>query len=275
MTALASTVHRNVRGSIASGRVNLIEAAQYRVSSLIWAVVSILQAVVYLSVWSAVADAGGGSTGGFTPGEFAGYFLVVLCLRTIVVTPTPMGEFATNVRSGLLAAHLLRPVHPLAALSGAALAHRIQSALAMPAIALVLMVAFDATIDVRGVAWFALLLVVPLAILTKLLADSLLACLAMWLTRIDGVRGVYNLVIILLGGQFAPLDVLPDTMATVSRALPFYWTLGYPAELAIGRAPLADIWIAIAVLGAWSIALYTLVQPVWRAGTRAYEAVGT
>lgn len=274
MTATHGTLMRTLHGATSSARANLLEAAQYRASTFIWSGVRILQAVVHISVWRAVAGAGGGTTSGYTADEFTGYFLVMLCLTQIVLTPTPIGEFSTWVRSGLLGSHMLRPVHPFATLSGGAIAHRMQSALVMPVIAAVLLLTFGATIDLRADALLALVVVVPLAMLTKLMADCVFACSAMWLTRIDGLRGMYNVVLFLLAGQFAPLDVLPDTMATIARALPFYWTLGYPAELAIGVADPADSWIAIAVLSAWSIALYLLLQPIWRAGTRAYEAVG-
>ena len=271
---MMATAVDTIRGAGAAIRVNVAVAAQYRMNLFIWSVVSILQVVVYLSVWSAVADASGGAVGGYTAAQFAGYFLVLNFFRELVVSLSPIGEFAGYVRKGTLATHLLRPLHPMAYIGGGMLAYRLQSVLLAPLVAALLMWLFDAQVEIRAAAVTLLLVVAPLTLWTKFVADACFACSAMWLTRIDGIRGVYLLGMLLLGGQFAPLDVLPDAMATIARVLPFYWTLGYPTELAIGRAPLGDAWIAVAVLAAWSTALYALLQVTWRAGTRAYEAVG-
>ena len=54
MTTL-DTTRRTVVGAFVSLRMNLLIAAQYRVNLVIWLFVSVLQAVVYLAVWQAVA----------------------------------------------------------------------------------------------------------------------------------------------------------------------------------------------------------------------------
>jgi ABC-2 type transport system permease protein len=144
----------------------------------------------------------------------------------------------------------------------------------MPFVALALSLAFGAEVATTPGAAAALLVVVPLAFWTKLLVDAIVACSAMWLVRIDGIRSIYAMVMLLLGGQFAPLSAMPDAVATIARLLPFYWTVGFPTELAIGRVDPSQALFGAAVLAGWSILLYLVLQPVWRAGTRAYEAVG-
>lgn len=256
-------------------RLNLVVAAQYRVNLAVWLLVSVLQCVVYLSVWQAVAEANGGSAGGYTVAEFAGYFLVVLVVQRLVAGISIVGEFSGYVRRGTLSTHLLRPLHPFAYVFGGMLAYNVQYLLTLPPIFAILFVMFEPDMSASPQALAVAAVLLPLALLTKVMCDTVVACTAMWLTRIDGLRGMYGLSILLMGGHLAPLPLLPDTMQLIAKVLPFYWMLGFPTELIIGRAPISDTWIAIAVLSAWSIVLYTLLQPVWRAGTRAYEAVGT
>ena len=275
MTAFARTPVRTMRGMSAAVRMYLMIASQYRVNLSIWLIVSVLQAVIYLSVWQAVAAANGGSTGGFTPDEFAGYYLVLLVIQQFVTTVSITGEFSGYVRRGTLSILLLRPLHPFAYVLGGMLGFRVQFLLLLPPVILTLSLAFDPELLVRPLAALAMLLLLPLALLTKVMGDTILACSAMWLTRIDGSRGMYGLLILLMSGHLAPLALLPDAMQAIAKVLPFYWMLGFPTELLIGRAPLSQVWVAIAVLGAWSIALYVILQPLWRAGTRAYEAVGS
>jgi ABC-2 type transport system permease protein len=274
MTSLAGSVRHQVRGAAAATRLNLLVAAQYRANMAVWSVASLLQIVVYMSVWRAVAQAGGGSTSGYSAGDFAGYFLVLTIVRELTMTWMPY-EFAGYVRSGSLAPLLLRPLHPIIYVGSGMIAFRMQSmAMVIPTAAL-LFVAFDATVHTTTVAVLAALVVVPLASLTRFLSDSLLAITSMWLVRIDGIRGIYYLLLLLLGGQFAPLAVLPHALQVAAKALPFYWTLGYPTELLVGRAPVADAWIGALVLAAWSSVLFAVMQVVWRRGTRAFEAVGS
>lgn len=275
MSAVVETPRRTLCGMIAALRMYLMIAAQYRVNLSIWLVVSVLQAVIYMSVWQAVAAANGGATAGYTISQFAGYYVVLLVLQQLVTTVSLTGEFSGYVRRGTLSILLLRPLHPFAYVLGGMLGFRVQFLLMLPPVVVAMSLAFDPELHVRPAAMIALFALVPLALLAKVMGDTILACSAMWLTRIDGLRGMYGLVILLMSGQLAPLALLPDTMQSIAKLLPFYWMLGFPTELVIGRAPLSQAWIAIAVLGAWSVGLYALLQPVWRAGTRAYEAVGT
>ena len=272
MIALVTTRH-TLRGGLAVLRRSMLVQTQYRANMVIWSMASILQIVIYLSVWGAVARAGG-VTGGFTASEFAGYFLVLLLVREFTYSWIPY-MLADDVRSGKLSTLLMRPLHPIVQHVGDMLAHRIQSVTLLVPIAVVLIIAFDATVDLRPASAAFALLVLPLAAIVRLLVDSLFALTSMWLVRIDGVRNMYYLLLLLLGGQFAPIDVLPDTLRYVAMALPFYWTLGFPTELLIGRASSSEAWIGIAVLSAWSVAAMLVLQPAWRAGTRAYEAVGS
>lgn len=274
MNTNACTIRRTVRGSLAAMRVDLLIAAQYRANMVMWSLASILQVVVYLAVWQAVAAASGGSAGGYSAAEFAGYFLVLLVVRDITYTWIPY-ELSGYVRSGKMSGLLLRPLHPIAYIGTSIFAFRVQSMLTVVPIAALLFMMFDAAVDLRAEAVVVALLVIPLAMATRFLADSLLSLASMWLTRIDGIRGMYYLLLLLLGGQFAPVDVLPAWLRTIALAMPFYWTLGYPTELLVGRAPMSDAWLGIAVLAAWTIGLYAVLQPAWRASTRAYEAVGS
>ena len=273
MSGLRSSVRRTWRGGWATARMDLQVAAQYRANMAVWSIAGVLQVVVYLSVWRAVAEEAGGTTGGYTPAEFAGYFLVLLVVREMTYTWIPY-EFPDMVRSGRLAPLLLRPLHPLVGVAASMVAFRSQSTLMIIPSAVVLFTLFDAEVHTSLLAVALGVLTVPLASLARSVMDSLLALTSMWLVRIDGLRGVYYMFLLFLGGQFAPLGVLPHALQLVAKALPFYWMLGYPVELIIGRAAVGDAWIGLLVLVGWSLVGLLVLQPLWRRGLRAFEAVG-
>jgi ABC-2 type transport system permease protein len=261
------------RGSLAFTRLDALVLAQYRASFAVWACSHAIQAVVAIAVWGAVAGSNGGTTGGYDAAAFAGYFLAMLVMRELTFTGL-VYHLPNRVRTGKVAIQLLRPLHPLVQSFGSSFANVLQSLVMVVPIAVVLAILLDARVEPTPAAVVATIVLIPFALLARACADALVATTSFWLVRIDGIRSIYFFVTLIVGGLFAPLALLPDWLAALSRALPFYWSLGFPVELFVGRASVHDAPIAAAVLAAWSIVLLAVLQPVWRAGTRAYEAVG-
>jgi len=54
---------------------------------------------------------------------------------------------------------------------------------------------------------------------------------AFWLTKVPAINTAFFSLFTFLGGQFAPLDVLPTWMQTVAAWTPFPWTLAFPVEV--------------------------------------------
>ncbi len=273
MTPVTAQLGHMWAGGTANLRLGLIQLTQYRASFAIWALSSTLQAVVAMAVWQAVAAANGGSTNGYDAGAFAGYFVVALIIRELTYTGI-VYHLPNRVETGKFAIYLLRPLHPLVQTYGASFANSIQSLAFVVPIAIALTLLYDATISPTPAALAATVALLPVAILARACADSMVAITSFWLVRITGIRSIYFMCTLLLGGQFAPIAVLPDWLATIARALPFYWALGFPVELLVGRADAADAVTGILVLAAWAIVLLLVLQPAWRAGTRAYASVG-
>src|SRR5215207_9498758 len=72
----------------------------------------VAEPVIYLVVWSAVAESRGGAVEGITAGEFAAYYIVWTLVRNMNIVFTPYG-WEDRIREGQLSGHLLRPVHPI------------------------------------------------------------------------------------------------------------------------------------------------------------------
>ena len=68
--------------------------------------------IVYLVVWTTIADQQGGSVQGITTGQFAAYYIVWTLVRNMNIVFTPYG-WEWRIREGELSAALLRPLHPI------------------------------------------------------------------------------------------------------------------------------------------------------------------
>lgn len=56
-------------------KIAVLTQLQYPVANYFYMIGMIAEPVIYLVVWSTVARAQGGQVGGYTPGQFAGYYM--------------------------------------------------------------------------------------------------------------------------------------------------------------------------------------------------------
>jgi ABC-2 type transport system permease protein len=246
---------------------------QYRASLSIWMIGQVLEPLVYLIVWSVVSRESGGSIGGYTTGEFAAYFVLLMLVNQATYTWI-MYEFEYRVREGVLSAALLRPVHPIHSDIADNLSSKLITLPIMLLVAGALGLAFHASLALH--AWTAALFlpVLLLAFLIRFILEWTLALSAFWTTRVSALNQTYFVLMLFLSGQLAPLSLLPHPLQIVAQALPFRWMLGFPVELALGRLSFAQALTGIAVQLAWLAGAIILVRIVWRAGSKVYSAVG-
>jgi ABC-2 type transport system permease protein len=254
-------------------RASTLTLTQYRANVAIWSITGMLQVVVYLSVWRAVAEASGGSTGGYTAAQFAGYFCMALVVREATFSYVAW-FLAGNVQDGGIAKLLARPQHPVAYFLADMTAFRMASLLVVLPSAAALFVAFDAEVDTSLPAVLVAIALLPAASTLRMLLDALIGLTSVKLIRINGILAAYYTVVLFFSGQFAPIEVLPEWMQDVALALPFWWILGYPTELLTGRADVGDAWIAVLVLGAWLAVAFGALRVLWPRAMRAAETVG-
>jgi ABC-2 type transport system permease protein len=246
---------------------------QYRASLFIWMIGHVLEPLVYLVVWSVVAEGGGGSAGDYTTAEFAGYFIVLMLVENVSYTWI-MYEYDYRIREGLLSPALLRPVHPI----HADVAENISSkAITMPfmlVVAAVLAAIFHPVMSPRLWALAATIPALVLAFLLRFLLEWTLAQAAFWTIRVSAINQTYFVLVLFLSGQVAPLSLFPHAIQVVASILPFRWMLGFPVELLLGRLTPAEAVVGLGVQVLWVSLAYVLMRLVWRAGIRLYSAVG-
>ena len=255
-------------------RTSLSVELQYRASMVIWLLGGVLGPTVYLVVWSSVARGGGtGQVGGYSPGDFAAYFIATMLISHITFT-WHMYDFDRRVRHGEFSPLLLRPVHPVHTDIADNLAYKSLSMTVMLPAAAVLALIFHPTWHPTAVDLAALLPALVMAFVMRFLVEWTVALTAFWVTRTAAVNQVYELVLVFLSGQVAPLSLLPAPLPAVAAVLPFRWMVAFPVQLALGRVPPHAIAVGLAAQAAWCLGSLALMHLVWRAGVRRYAAVG-
>ena len=213
---------------------------QYRVAMSIWMIGRILEPIIYLVVWTTVAQAKGGSLGGYSPTDFAAYYIVLMLVNQITFTWI-MHEYDFRIRHGSLSALLLKPLHPIHSDIADNVAYKVLTlVIIVPAVAL-LYGLFDPVFNTDVEAALYSIPALILAFFIRFFEGWILAITAFWTTRNEALNQMYFALSLFLSGRIAPISLLPDPVQTLADFLPFRWTMACPTELVVGSLTLQEI----------------------------------
>jgi ABC-2 type transport system permease protein len=244
----------------------------YRGAVAIWVVTSVIQPLVFIVVWRTVA--GGGSTGGYSADQFVAYFLVMMVVDHLTFI-WHMWEFEYRIRTGAFSPLLLRPVHPIHHDVCENVSYKLVGLVGILPAAVLLGVVFDADLSATtATTVLAFLPALLLAMVLRFVVEWCVALSAFWLTKVSAMNAVFFSLFTFLGGQFAPLSVLPGWMQTVAAWTPFPWTLAFPVEVLLGRRTGEQLLAGYGAQLVWVVVALLLLRLLWSRATRRYSAVG-
>lgn len=246
----------------------------YRSSGVIWVLTDVTTAVTLPVIWIAAARSNGGSVGGFTVSQMVTYYLAMLLLNC-VITSHIMWDIALEIKEGQFSTALLRPISYYQFSFLRSLAWRlIRPALFLP---FLVVIAFAFRAYLAGAvfhltpAFFCSVVLGHLVSFTFVMA---MAAIAFYTQEVYSVFELYYIPQTLLSGQMFPISLLPGWLAIVPRAMPFYYTVGAPSDLLVGRIAEGHAWNIVGIQAAWSVGLYFGGKVLWRSGLKRYAGVG-
>jgi len=254
-------------------KVSILDSIQYRASGTIWMIGSILEPTIYLVVWSTVATSKGGNVGGYTAGEFAAYYIILMLINHLTFTWI-MQTFQFRIQYGQLSYDLLRPIHPIHSDICDNIAYKIvQMTVMLPALAILVWL-FEPEFDVDARSVAIAVPVIVLAFMVRFLLEWSIALAAFWTTRIVAINNSYFALMMFLSGRIAPVALLPAWLRSLSEVLPFYYVVAFPVEILTGNLPGDRIASGIGMLCVWLVMAFALVTLLWKRAVRTFSAVG-
>jgi len=254
-------------------RTAVQEQFQYRAATYMYLVGMVAEPVIYLVVWSTIAEQSGGTVGGLTAGEFAAYYIVWTLVRTMNIVFTPYG-WEWRIRNGQLSGQLLRPLHPihydLAEFAGG----KIPWVVFYLPIAAVLTLVFHPTFDIRWQEVAVFSVAIWGAYLIRTFNQSALGLITFWTTRVGALFQLYIVLELLLSGRLVPLTLFPQWVQTVAWFLPFRWTFYFPIQTLVGDLSNAELLGGLAMQVFWTLVGIGVFSLVWRRAIKRYTAVG-
>ena len=255
-----------------NARIAIAEQFQYRVANYFYMVGMVAEPIIYLVVWTTIAEQQGGSVGGFTVGQFAAYYIVWTLVRSMNIVFTPYG-WEWRIREGQLSAQLLRPIFPIVSDLGFFAGWKVVVIVLWLPIAALLALLFrpEITPTLLHVATFGL--AIWGAYLIRSLNQSSIGLVTFWTTRVGPIFELYMTVELLLSGRLVPMALMPDWVQAIAGVLPFYSTFGFPIEALVGNLPPERLLGGLAVQLFWIVVGAVFLRLVWRIAIKRYSAV--
>ncbi len=254
------------------GRHGVQVNLQYRAANYMSMIGMVVEPVVYLVVWSIVAEQSGGSVGGYTPAAFAAYYIVWTLVRNMNIAFTPNG-WEERIREGTMSFHLVRPMHPVHYDIGYFAGWKIVVIVLWIPIAIVLALIFHPALSpsVEQAAVFFVAIWAAFVLRTLLLWS--LGMITFWTTRATALFEVYFYSELLLSGRVLPVPLLPPWMRAVGDFLPFRWGFGYPISALVGPVDRAGLYLGLVAQGLWIAFAAALVAVIWTRAVKRFTAV--
>jgi ABC-2 type transport system permease protein len=281
VTAAGAVLPTTLRGRVRQladfyatvSRTAVQEQFQYRTANTMYMIGMVVEPVIYLVVWSVVAEASGGEVGGYSAGGFAAYYIVWMLVRNMNIVFTPYGwEF--RIREGQLSGMIVRPIHPLHYDLAYFAGWKVIAVLLWIPIAIVLSLLFRPELSVNAAQVATFLVAIWGAYVIRTLLLFLLGLVTLWTTRVAALFELYFTAELLLSGRLVPLDLLPDGVLRWVDLLPFRSTFGFPIEALVADLSGPQLVRGLLAQAFWIAVGWVLAVLVWRRAVRRYTAVG-
>ncbi len=254
-------------------RLSVLEQWQYPLANYFYMIGMIAEPVIYMVVWSTVAEEQGGMVGGYTPGAFAAYYIVWTLVRQMNIAFTPYG-WERRIRNGRLSMSLLRPMHPLHEDIAFFAGWKVVMIISWLPIALILSLIFKPELNPTLLEVIVFFFAIWMTYLIRTLTLSLIGMVTFWTTRVSALFELYFALELILSGRLVPLALMPEWAQQLAWFFPFRWTFGFPIETLIGQMTTQELLIGLGMQLAWIIFCAVVLNIVWKFAIQRFSAVG-
>ncbi len=255
-------------------QVNWAEQWQYRANLLMYLLYWLVSPIIYLAVWTSIANSKG-NVNGFTANDFITYYMTLLIVDQ-VTSNIIIHSFGYKIQDGTLSGELIRPIHPM--LTNALVnnvAFKGLTIMGLTPIWIILFFLFRP--DFSHVTLIGILLAIPAMVMgffVGFLLSAAITALAFWTTRIYSIHEFYFALILLFSGQFVPLTLMPKVIQDIAQYLPFQLLIYYPIQLVLGKLSTQQIVQGYVMGFIWLLVSFFVFNWVWRKGVKRFSAVG-
>ena len=254
-------------------RMAIQEQLQYRTANYFYMFGMVAEPVIYLVVWTTIADESGGTVQGLTPGYLAAYYIVWTLVRNMnIVFGAPFWEH--RIREGELTKDLLRPILPLHYDIAYFAGWKFVVIVLWIPLAVGLSLVFHPALHPSPVQVVAFFLAIWGAYLLRTMFQESLGMLCFWTTRGAAIFDLWMTTELLLSGRLVPLPLMPGWVQEISRFLPFQWAFYFPIQTLVGDYSNQELLRGLGAQVLWILIGLGIFRFAWKHAVKRYSAVG-
>lgn len=226
-------------------------------------------------LWRAVLE-GGATAGGLTFETMFSYYVVSSIISSIDFSNQISGEISYLIRGGRFSGHMVTPINPFgffgAMTAGESAFHLGFSLIAAAICASIFSVGVAFTTDIVKIA--LALLMIPTGLLFMMAYHYWIGMLTFRFLEINFFLHVQESVILLVTGSLIPLSLLPESMQSVLRFVPFSHVVYSPAMLLTGQMTGMEGLFSLFIILIGAIAMLFIAQNTYTRLRVKYDGVG-
>jgi len=269
-------MRRHLKQALVIMRIAWVRNLNYRFTTITYRLGEMAELLALILMWTAIYASGSGVIKGFTLNEMITYVLVGnLC--SVAVRNFLPSFVSRDINQGKLSMFLVKPIPYIKYIFFNELGRAAFATLLSILSQFLILLFFLDKIVYNTDPLYILLIVamVFLAFIIEWLIGFLIGLIAFWTDEVDGMQLTIERVKRFFSGGYFPLSLLPTALATISTYLPFAYSFFYPAQLYLKKATLYEGLLGLGIQIIWIIVLSVILNIVWNAGLKRYEATGS
>ncbi len=186
-------------------------------------------------------------------------------------------QIARQIHLGEISSFLLKPISYIRYTITISIGRNVMALTSSILIQIVFILLFHNSLlpPASSLSFFILVPMLLLGYFINLFLSMLIGLCAFWTHNVDGLFFTFRVLNRFLSGAYFPISVLSASLIAVFSYFPFIYTLFVPVQLYLGKITLVQGVHALLVQLGWVVALFILIQLVWRVGIKnKYEGIG-
>ena len=258
-------------------KISFQQEFAYRANFIMWRVRNVMQILLVYFLWDAVFSDSGRVVFGYDRSKILTYVFGLIIVKAIVLSARAM-DVAGEVSRGDLSNYLIKPISYFKYWLTRDVSSKVLN-LGFALVETTLLIAILKPPFFIQTNLFFIMSFVVVSLLAILIFFNLLfivSAVPFWAP--ETAWGAHFLVTVIavefLSGALFPLDILPISLQNVLSLTPFPYLIFFPIQVYLGNVTGGLLIKGVVVSVVWAIALWFLMNAIWKRGLKAYQAYG-
>lgn len=255
-------------------KISIKELLAYRFDVFVGALMSGFRILIAYFLWSTIYQ-DKTMIGSYTFPMMMTYYIITSIFLKLNQSVDVMWQFSDEIKKGYFTKYITRPVNPIHFFITKSLSRTLVT-LSINSVAFICWIIIFKSHFVYPENINILVYVIFFALSGMMIMMQISYFVSMFAFKFTEVVGFYYMlqsIMDFLSGLMIPLFLLPASVVSVIKFLPFYYTLYFPASLFLGQNH-TQITLGFVVITLWNITLYFINQLLFKYSIRYYEGVG-